>query len=175
MKKKIIDEILNEMNNISYGFVDRYGVVHTRIKLGFYMKEYRLQSPEITDKYKVGTCWDQVELIREILNKNNINTETYLFDYDEEGVLAKHTIAVALIDGKYYWMESSWKGQEDFSFVDDINIILRQVVEKYPAIYKIKNYNEDKLKIYKYDKVQSGVTFDEFCAFCRNGEVVSLD
>lgn len=163
-----IQSILDKMSEISYGFVDRYGIVHKKIKRDYYMKEYRLQPPEITLKYKCGTCWDQVEVIRALLEKMDIPVETYFFDYDEKGILAKHTIAVAVIDKKYYWIESSWKNQENSIIFESIDEIISVVNKIYPQIYKIKNYNEQKLKVYKYKKPEYGIDFESFYNYCTS-------
>lgn len=186
----IIEDILEELKQISYGFVDRYGVVHKRIKKDYYMKEYRLQAPEITQKYKVGTCWDVVELARFLIEdkiatedkecqfykKNEkfliesdkkIEVRTFLFDYDDENVLAKHTIAVAVMDDGYYWLESSWKNMSGIRKFGDIDNIFFEIEGNYPQIYKINNYDVDKLNIYEYTKPKEGLNFVQFCEFAK--------
>ena len=74
MEEKLL-QILEKMKEIEYGWVDKYGVVHKSSKRDFFIQNYRLQKLEDTLKYKVGTCWEQVELVRFYLEEENIPKE----------------------------------------------------------------------------------------------------
>lgn len=168
-KMQEIEEILKQMEKIEYGWVDRFGVVHRKIKKAYYLREYRLQPPEVTRRYQIGTCWDQAELLRETLMAAHVPVCTFLFDYDAPGVLAKHTIAVAKEGNRFIWMESSWRLQGEPIFFEKMENLFERVIALYPKMYKIADFDRKRLKIYEYDRPPWGVSFDEFCKFCKGG------
>lgn len=70
----IVKEIMNLMENIEYGFLDKN---NHNIFLGEnigkrFNQEYHLMSPQELLQKKVGVCWDQVELERNLFTENNI-------------------------------------------------------------------------------------------------------
>ena len=104
-----ISKILEKLKEIKYGWVDKDGVIHQKAGRNFFINNYRLQTIEETLEYKVGTCWEQVELARYYLEKEDISVQTYLILYNEEHKIARHSIAIAQEFGKYYLVENSWK------------------------------------------------------------------
>ena len=168
MEEKLL-QILEKMKEIEYGWVDKYGVVHKSSKRDFFIQNYRLQKLEDTLKYKVGTCWEQVELVRFYLEKENIPVKTYIVIYNEEGRIARHTIAVAEVDGKFYWMENSWNLDEFKIKYDSTDEILNELVGRFPRMYKIPDFDKNRIEIYEYEKPEEGLSFEEFTDWCRKG------
>ena len=104
-----INKILEKLKEIKYGWADKNGVIHQKAGRNFFINNYRLQTIEETLEYKVGTCWEQVELARYYLEKEDIKNQTYLILYNDENKIARHSIAIAEVFGKYYLVENSWK------------------------------------------------------------------
>ena len=74
-------ELLEYMDNITYGFVGKNGKKY----LDMYSKEWNdwyeqcfVQSGEEVLNSKIGTCWDQVELERLWFEKTDIVLKQYL-------------------------------------------------------------------------------------------------
>ena len=60
---EMVNNIMNQMNDIEYGYLDINGIIHSNTD-ELFSKLYKLQSPQETLKNKTGVCWDQVELER---------------------------------------------------------------------------------------------------------------
>ena len=173
--EQLIDKVLNKMSEIEYGWVDKNGDIHRRAKKSFFLKNYHFQSIDETLGYKVGTCWEQVELARYYLEKEDIHVDSYFIMYDDESKIARHTIAIASLYGKYWWIENAWKARGNYSFFDSPEDILAKVIELYPRMYKIENFDYEKIEIYKYSKPIAGLSFEDFTEYCRNQDEVVLD
>ncbi len=175
MNDKLLN-ILDDAKSISYGFVTSDGVVHKNSKRQFYLDNYRLMSIDDVIKYKVGTCYEQTEYVGYLLDKEKISYKKYNIIYDVEGKIARHTFAVVNNDNKYILMESSWL-YENIIF-DSLEDLIVAIVKRYPRMYKLEDFDIDKVEIYEYDKVVYGCTFDEFTSNVRtNGKrlVINLD
>ena len=172
---QLIDKVLEKMSEIEYGWVDKNGDVHKKAKKSFFLNNYHLQSIDETLGYKVGTCWEQVELARYYLEKEDVHVDSYFIMYDDETKIARHTIAVANLYGKYWWIENAWKARGNYNFFDSPEDILAKVLELYPRMYKIENFDYEKVEIYKYPKPMPGLTFDEFTEYCRNQDEIIMD
>lgn len=70
----MINEIMNIMNTINYGFLDKNGnnIFDFNNVEFIFNKTYYLMSPTELLNKKVGVCWDQVELERFLFEKNSI-------------------------------------------------------------------------------------------------------
>ena len=170
-----IEKILNLLNEISYGWVDKEGNIHTKAKRSIFINNYHLQSIDETLGYKVGTCWEMTELARFYLEKEDIPMDSYFVMYDDPNIIARHTIAVAKQYGKYYWMEKAWKNIGKFKEYDSSDEILATVVEMFARMYRIVDFDYKKILIYKYSKPMTGLTFDDFTDYCMNQDEVILD
>lgn len=123
MEQKI-NKILEKMKDIKYGWIDRNGVIHKKAGRNFFINNYKLQTIEETIEYKVGTCWEQVELARYYLEREDIPVQTYLILYNHEDKIARHSVAIAEEFGTYYLVENSWKVQDKPFSADRIEDIL---------------------------------------------------
>lgn len=191
--KDVLKNVLAQLNEIKYGWVDKYGIVHKKARKDFFLQNYRLQSIDETLKYKVGTCWEQVELVRYLLEKENIQCKTYIIIYNDNNVIARHTIAVVNSNknssenktetdykninesknNKYYLMESSWN--MELKTFDSIDEILKMFIKMYPSMYKIKDFDVNKIEIFEYTKPEEHLNYNEFTEFCRRGKGVKLN
>ena len=135
------EKIMQEMENIKYGVPGKNNknlLEYIDNDLVF-DKYYYLQSPEELKSSKLGVCWDQVELERDLFTKANIETESYfILTFDEED-LPSHTFLTYKQNEKVYWFEHSWgihKGIHEYS---NIKELLIDVKHKF-----LNSYQKDK-------------------------------
>ena len=171
----MIDDILNKVKEIDYGWIDSNKIVHHNAKKNFFLENYKLQTIEETLKYKVGTCWEQVELTRYYAKQNNLDISTYIIIYNDPNKIARHSIAVCYLNNKYYYLENSWRNQgKDLEF-SSVQEILKTVVNQFPRMYKINEFDTKKIEIYKYNEPTPGISFEEFTNYCRKGEKIDYE
>ena len=163
---EVLINILNDVKKVSYGFVTSDGVPHKNSKRQFYLDNYRLMSIDDIIKYNVGTCYEQTELVGYYLEQNNIPYKKYNIIYDVEGKIARHTFCVVEDNNKFILMETGWLFT-DITF-DSLEDLLVSVVKRYPRMYKIEEFDINKIEIYEYDKVIYGCSFYEFTDNVRN-------
>ena len=75
-KIKTPEDILEFMDNIGYGYIDMDGVVHHNSLKGF-RKIYRTSSIDMVLDKLVGTCIEQVYLMKYLLDKINIKNKMF--------------------------------------------------------------------------------------------------
>ncbi|MCI8393862.1 MAG: ASCH domain-containing protein [Bacilli bacterium] len=156
-------EIMNLMENIEYGWMDKQGSKHKIVDEN-YSDNYILQSPNEIIKNKVGVCWDQVELERHYFKGNDWNIKTYFIVHYDKAKCPTHTFLTFEKDNKYYWFEHSWerfKGIHEYNSLQDLLINVRDKFIKYEL-----NNN------YKKPKFRLNVL--EFYKHCENGNNISL-
>ena len=174
MKEKI-NEVLEKLKEIKYGWIDNSGIVHKKAGRNFFINNYRLQTIEETIEYKVGTCWEQVELARYYLEKEDIPVQTYLILYNQENKIARHSILIAENFGEFCLVENSWKIEDDIYTAERVEDILVKIIDLFPQMYKIYDFDMSKIEIYKYDKPESKLNYNEFTEYCKNQERILLD
>ena len=164
----MLKNILNKMDEINYGFIiDGKSIFSDSENWNKYFSEkYYLQLPEELIKTKCGVCWDQVELERYYLEKENIKCESYfMIGYDKK-TSPTHTFIVAYFNNKYYWLEHSWefnRGIYEFAKIDDLLIFVKT---------KFINFNkipDNTISIYKYNKPLKNYNCNEFINYCESG------
>ncbi len=163
-----VNEIMDVLDTINYGFIDNNGinifddglnVEHT------FNKVYHLMSPqELLDK-KYGVCWDQVELERKLFSEANISFKTYFIYTDDDNYLPSHTFLVYEDNNKYYWFEHSWYDERGFQEYDDLNKLLNIVVEKHIKAHDYEIKGEYETYIYEYKQPKYNITCDDFYKF----------
>ena len=105
---KAINNIIKDLDNIEYGWLDKNNKIHKKVNNDF-SNNYILQSPEQVTKNKIGVCWDQVELERYLFEKENISFNTYFIVHYDNDKCPTHTFLIYEQNNKYYWFEHSWK------------------------------------------------------------------
>lgn len=173
METKLID-LLNKMNNIHYGWSDKYNIIHKHSKKNFFLENYRFMSIEETLKTGVGTCFEQTELIEYYLKQENISCKKYMILYNDPDKIARHTFCVANVLENYYLMESSWIiNGESFKF-NTLEEILRKIVSLYPKMYKLEPFNKELIDIYEYYGVTPGLNYYEFSEIVKKCNKIDL-
>lgn len=154
MKDKL-NEILGLMTDIKYGFIDNKNTIHTPDD-NDYVKEfvtnYKLCCNNELMEKKVGICWDQVELVRYYLDKNEIKGESYVIVCYDNEMDPTHTFIVVNGKEKVYLVEQAWKEFYGVYEFDNINELFDNVIDKFKS--KLNKKTDDKLdiRIYLYDK-----------------------
>lgn len=170
---KNVDRIINVLNQIEYGWVDKNGNIYNEVN-DLFSDNYVLESPDEVLKNKVGVCFDQVELERKLFADENINFSTYFIVHYNDDNLPSHTFLIYKDNNKYYWFENSWiryKGIHEYSSVNDALIDIK---EKFVESEIDTDYNPYNLCIYKYNKPKYGISSLQFYNHCESGENIKL-
>ena len=173
-----IKKIMDELNDIEYGFKDIYGnnLINSEIWDTDFSNFYFLLSPDELLSSKCGVCWDQVELERKLFNDLNIVCNTYFIYIDDKQNLPSHTFLVFQLNNKYYWFEHSWYDMKGIHEYNNLDTLLNDVKIKFIDSRK----NEINLElnydtyIYKYNQPKYHITCDEFYSYIYTQEKISV-
>jgi len=170
--EKILQLILEKMKDINYGFVDNNKNIYPDNEENWnkYGKDYILQSPETLLNSKHGVCWDQVELERYYLEKNNIKFSSYfIVNYDNK-IFPTHTFIIVKNKDKLFWIEYSWKPHRGIHEYNTLNDALKDIKNKFDEMIKSKyNINNNETIIYEYKKPNYNISSIEFFKHCEKG------
>ena len=178
MMNSKINEIMNIMNTIEYGFKDENGknIINTNPQKWddeFY-KFYYLQTPEELLKSKCGVCWDQVELERKLFYDNNIEVKTYFIYIVDNDMLPSHTFLTYENNNKHYWFEHSWgiyKGIHEYESELELLLDIKKIFKK-EHNYVSENFF---LYIYEYEKPKEHITCDEFYEYIETQKLIKTN
>lgn len=168
-----INEIMNLMDNIEYGWLDKNNTKHDLID-NTYQENYILETPQEVIKNKIGVCWDQVELERYYLRTHDLNIKTYFLVYYDNEKCPTHTFLTYKKDNKYYWLEHAWikfKGIHEYSSKIEL---LTDVRNKF-IMSELKNhYTKKNLVLYEYQKPKYHISTQEFFKYCESGKQIDI-
>lgn len=162
-------EIMDLMQNIEYGYVDKNNIKHKTIDENF-PNNYILQTPNELIKNKVGICWDQVELERFYFKTNPYNIQTYFIVYYDNNKCPTHTFLTFEKENKFYWFEHSWEKYRGIHEYKTINDLLNDVKNKFIKDELHNNYHKENLLIYNSSKPKYHITIKEFYKHCESGK-----
>lgn len=170
MKKyNVIKNILDSnLNNIEYGFkINNINQLNINNWDNF-SDFYYLQSPEELVITKCGVCWDQVELERELLNKQNINCTTYFIYIDDKKYLPSHTFLTYEENDKIYWYEHSWNDEKGLHKYDSRDKLMDDIIYKFKESRKSEIKGDEPIYIYEYNKPKYNINCDEMYEYIIN-------
>ncbi len=165
-------EIMDLMNNIEYGWLDKDYNKHYHID-GSFSDNYILQSFKEIITNKVGVCWDQVELERYYFQGWSI--KTYFIVHYDDNKCPTHTFLTYTKNGKYYWFEHSWERFRGIHEYDLERDLLLDIKDKFIKYELNKQYNRENLILYEYEKPKSHISVREFYNHCEKGRRIDLD
>ncbi len=165
-------EIMNIMENINYGYLDKFKKIHFEIDDNF-STNYILASKKDVLTYKVGVCWDQVELERDLFKGHNI--KTYFIVYYDLDECPTHTFLTYKENNKYYWFEHAWALYQGIHEYNTLKELLLDVKKKFIKTELHNNFEPSNLKIIPYKKPKSGLTVNEFYAHCEKYKPIILE
>lgn len=161
------NEIMDIMNNIKYGWLDKNNKIHID-DFDNFSSDYILQSPDEVEKNKVGVCWDQVEFERKFF-ENYDSVRTFFIVHFDGDKCPTHTFLTYRKGNKYYWFEHSWEIFREIREYDSIDKLLMDVKNKFIDIELNNEYDSDNLFIFEYTKPKYNITVQEFYEHCSNG------
>ena len=168
-----MNNIIDELSKIEYGWLDKNNNIQKEVN-NLFSDNYILQSPEQVIKNKVGVCWDQVELERELFEKKNIKFNTYFIVHYDNDKCPTHTFLIYENNNKYYWFEHSWEKFKGIHEYKNELEALKDIKEKFIK-YELNNkYNPMNLCIYKYNKPKYGISCLEFYKHCEKGKNLTI-
>ena len=168
--ENIVNDVLNQMKEISYGWVEPNGVKHFKSKQNYFKEFYRIMPIKQIEEYKVGTCFESAKYAAYLLKNKGLNPRSFMINYDDPNKLAKHTFTVVNDDKNYYWVEASWvNDQIKFSSLDEL---IEAVIKRYPRMYKIENLNRDLIHVYEIDEFADGLSLNEFVDKIKTNEKI---
>lgn len=167
---KTPEDVFNWMDeNIKYGWLDIEGNKHIEEMKNF-RKLYRTMSLEEILEYKIGTCVEQVVIIKYLLDKIGIKNKMFccrIYEPDDYGNLEEeehmHCFVLFYKDGKVYHLEHpnfNKKGIYEYNSEDEaMNSIVNYYIE-------LRGGKESPTT--EFSEVPSGLSFREFNAFINN-------
>lgn len=168
-----VDELMELMNLIDYGYVDRDNNKHYKIGNEF-SKLYQLQAPGELLKSKLGVCWDQVELERDYFEKHNIECKTFCIAYYDEDMCPTHTF-LSYKEGDYHiWLEHSWEKYRGIKSYSSLEDMLLEVKNNFISTELPKIINNDNLCIYEYLKPKYNISCLEFYEHFEKGKNIII-
>ena len=163
IKDKIID--------IKLGYKDKDGNLCSGFNSDF-KEKYYLQTPKSLLECKVGLCFDQVELERELVTKLDVDCRTYFITYPDDKMDYSHAFLIYKDKKRYYWIENAWlkyKGLHTYECKDDLfDDVLSKFVETIP------DGDIKRIKMYMFDKPRAGVNYTKYLSHCLNGRSVKV-
>ena len=168
------NEIMNLMNNIDYGWIDKSGKQY-KVVNELFSDNYVLQSPKEIIKSKLGVCWDQVELERYYFNSMDLNIKTYFLCHYDNQKCPSHTFLIYENNSKVYWFEHSWEQYKGVHQYDTLKELLVDVRNKFIETELNNNYDKKNLMLYEYDKPKYRISVKEFYKHCESNDNVNID
>lgn len=175
----MLENILNKMNDIKYGFVDNFLNIYPDNEKNWdisFQNKYYLQDPKQLLQTRYGVCWDQVELERYFLEQENIEYKSYfIINYDGQ-IFPTHTFIIAKDHKNYYWLEHSWEKYRGIHKYDNFNKCISDIYDKFNNMLKNKyNIDNDDTIIYEYKKPKYNINAQEFFRHCESGIKVKIN
>lgn len=168
--EETVKNILEEMKEISYGWVEPNGVKHFKSKQNYFKEFYRIMTIDEIKEYKVGTCFESAKYAAYLLKEKGLSPRSFMINYDDPNKLAKHTFTVVNDDKNYYWVEASWvNDQIKFDSLEDL---IEAVIKRYPRMYKIENLDRNLIHVYEIDEFTDHLSLNDFVEKIKSNEKV---
>jgi len=166
-------EIMNMMNQINYGWVDKNHQKHENLDDTLF-DNYQLQSPKELLESKLGFCWDQVELERYLFQGNDLDIKTYfIINYDGDKCQT-HTFLTFQKNNKYYWFEHAWEKFRGIHEFNTLKELLLTVRKKFIESELNNKYQKENLIIREYKKPKYHSSIPEFYHYCEQGKYIDI-
>lgn len=177
------NELLDFMNKyIEYGFYGINNKIYDSCNSNFqnaFNDYYILSDKNRVLKYRLGVCYDQVELERDWFSKNNYKFKTYfiwfLLPYNNN--YFTHTFLIYKYNNKYYYFEhsdSNNKGIYEFnSNIDALNYVKeKHILNNKNNGNKIDSNILNSLEIREYNKPNSNISFNSYIDFILDSKII---
>ena len=163
IKEKLLD--------IKLGYRDKDGKLYSSYGSDF-KERYYLQTPKSLLENKVGLCFDQVELERELISKFGVDCRTYFITYPDDKMDYAHSFLIYKDNRKYYWIENAWLKYRGLHIYNNKDDLFDDILCKF--VDTISNGDIKKIKMYMYDKPRAGISYAKYLSHCINGKIIKL-
>ena len=139
-----------------------------------------LQSPQQLRDSKHGDCFEQVELARDLLEKQGIKCTTYCSEINRGDWVnfIVHGFIVFEEDGKFYWFERAmaggrFRGVHEYSSLKDLIVDFKnKSTEYFKTIKKIPANNQI---IRQYSRPEFPISYTDHILDCLSSEVIEIE
>lgn len=164
-------DIKDKLAEIKLGYRDRDGSFYSGFKNNF--KEiFYLQSPKQLLDSKIGSCFDQVELERDLISKMNVELRTYFINYPSDNYDMSHAFLIYKDNKNYYWLENAWVKYKGIHVYDSKEELLMDVLNKF--VKTVPNGEFKKVRLYMYEKPRYGINYAKFLANCISNRSIKI-
>ena len=163
--------IKDKLLDIKLGYRDKNGNLCSGFNESF-KDNYYLQTPKSLLETKVGLCFDQVELERELVSKLDVDCRTYFINYPDDKMDYSHSFLIYKDTKKYYWIENAWLKYRGLHMYDSKDDLFDDVLGKF--VDTIPNGDIKKIKMYMFDKPRAGINYSKYFTHCINGRSVKV-
>ena len=167
-----VEDFYNKIKDIKYGWHDKDNVLHTRLVIDKFRKEYKMQKIANILKSGYAICWEMCELQRNFMERKGIEHKT-IFVYLNNSNNECHTFTSFKLDNDWYWFEASWKGKKGIHKFSSLKDILEFYRNNFNDFAK-NGYDKNNISFYEYDRIAEGCSCDRFYEHCLSGKLIKL-
>lgn len=168
---KVYVNIKDKLKDIRLGYRDKEDNKYIGFNSDF--KEiFYLQSPKQLLESKIGSCFDQVELERELISRLGVDCRTYFISYPDDDLDMSHVFLIYKDSKKYYWVENAWMKYKGLHVYDSKDELFDDVLGKF--VETIPNGDFKKVKLYLYEKPRSGINYSKFVSNCMSNRSIKI-
>jgi predicted acetyltransferase len=163
----VYNTIKDKLLDIKLGYRDKDGNLCSGFNSDF-KERYYLQTPKSLLDSKVGLCFDQVELERELVTKLDVECRTYFMMYPDDNMDYAHTFLIYKDSKKYYWLENAWVKYKGVHVYDSKDELFDDIMKKF--VETIPDGDVKKLKMFMYDKPRAGINYGKLFSHFINSK-----
>ncbi len=167
----VYQDIKENISDIKLGYKDKDGNLCSGFNVDF-KEKYYLQTPKSLLETKVGLCFDQVELERELVTKLGVDCRTYFLTYPDDKMEYSHAFLIYKDSQKYYWIENAWMKYKGLHMYDSKDDLFDDILKKFVRTIKLGDIR--KVKMFMFEKPRAGINYSKYVAHCINGRSVKV-
>ena len=169
--ENVYNEIKDKLASIKLGYRDKQGSKYSCYVDNF--KEiFYLQSPKQLLESKIGCCFDQVELERELISRLDVDCRSYFILYPHDDLDITHTFLIYKDSKMYYWVENAWLKYKGLHVYSNKNELFDDVLSKFVAT--IPDGDFKKVKLFLYEKPRYGINYSKFLSNCMSNRSIKV-
>ncbi|MBQ4031944.1 MAG: GNAT family N-acetyltransferase [Bacilli bacterium] len=168
---KVYVNIKDKLEGIRLGYRDKEDNKYSGFDNDF-KETFYLQSPKQLLESKIGTCFDQVELERELISRLDVDCRTYFISYPDDDYDMSHVFLIYKDSQKYYWVENAWKKYKGLHIYDSKEDLFDDVLSKF--IKTIPDGDFKKVKLYLYERPRYGISYTKFVSNCMSNRSIKI-
>ena len=153
---KVYINIKDKLEGIRLGYRDKYDNKYIGFDADF-KETFYLQSPKQLLESKIGSCFDQVELERELISRLDVDCRTYFISYTDDENDYSHAFLIYKDSQKYYWLENAWMKYKGLHLYDSKEDLFDDVLSKF--VKTIPDGDFKKVKLYLYERPRFGISY----------------